>query len=54
MDPIPEAKWCTCEPRVEKEGKLYPPMAAKADWLPQWLCNALVGSSSKQKKGDEL
>ncbi|KAK4239789.1 hypothetical protein C8A03DRAFT_32153 [Achaetomium macrosporum] len=24
---IPEDEWCTCEPKVEKEGKQYPPQA---------------------------
>jgi hypothetical protein len=24
---IPEDQWCTCEPKVEKEGKQYPPQA---------------------------
>ncbi|PMD31315.1 hypothetical protein L207DRAFT_386693, partial [Hyaloscypha variabilis F] len=25
MDSIPEEEWCTCQPKVEREGKLYPP-----------------------------
>lgn len=25
MDKIPEDQRCTCEPKVEKEGKKYPP-----------------------------
>lgn len=25
MDSIPESEWCTCEPKVEKDGKQYPP-----------------------------
>ncbi|KAL2156199.1 hypothetical protein VTH82DRAFT_944 [Thermothelomyces myriococcoides] len=24
---VPETKWCTCEPKIEKDGKLYPPQA---------------------------
>ncbi|CAI6095665.1 unnamed protein product [Clonostachys chloroleuca] len=27
MDTIPEEERCTCEPKVEKGGKEYPPMA---------------------------
>jgi hypothetical protein len=31
MDQIPEAERCTCEPKVEVEGKSYPPKAASKD-----------------------
>ena len=31
MDELPKESWCTCAPKVEKEGVEYPPMAAKAD-----------------------
>jgi hypothetical protein len=31
MDSIPEEDRCTCEPKVEVEGKMYPPKAATAD-----------------------
>lgn len=31
MDPIPETERCSCGPKVVKEGKEYPPMAAQAD-----------------------
>lgn len=30
MDSIPENERCGCEPKVEKEGKQYPPKAAQA------------------------
>lgn len=30
MDSIPEGEWCSCTPQVEKDGKKYPPKAAKA------------------------
>ncbi|KAJ5473380.1 hypothetical protein N7475_002946 [Penicillium sp. IBT 31633x] len=30
MDSISESEWCTCTPQVEKDGKKYPPKAAKA------------------------
>ncbi len=25
MDDIPKDEWCTCEPKVEKNGQQYPP-----------------------------
>ncbi|KAL1969177.1 hypothetical protein VTN77DRAFT_431 [Rasamsonia byssochlamydoides] len=31
MDAIPEADWCTCTPRVQVEGKEYPPKGASAN-----------------------
>jgi len=31
MDKIDKESWCICTPKVEKEGREYPPMAAKAD-----------------------
>jgi len=31
MTAHPREEWCTCEPKVEKEGEKYPPMGAKAD-----------------------
>lgn len=29
MDQVPEQDRCGCEPKVEKDGKLYPPKADK-------------------------
>lgn len=29
MDQVPEQDRCQCEPKVEKDGKLYPPKADK-------------------------
>ncbi|KAL2214932.1 hypothetical protein M432DRAFT_643160 [Thermoascus aurantiacus ATCC 26904] len=29
MDQVPEQDRCRCEPKVEKDGKLYPPKADK-------------------------
>lgn len=26
---VPEADWCTCEPKVEVDGQQYPPAALK-------------------------
>lgn len=31
MDSVPEGQRCTCEPKIEREGKAYPPKAPKAD-----------------------
>ncbi|KAK4140044.1 uncharacterized protein C8A04DRAFT_15301 [Dichotomopilus funicola] len=25
MDSVPKDEWCTCEPKVEKSGREYPP-----------------------------
>ncbi|KAJ5604902.1 hypothetical protein N7510_010056 [Penicillium lagena] len=30
MDSVPESERCACEPKVEKDGKMYPPKAANA------------------------
>ncbi|KAK0655615.1 hypothetical protein B0T16DRAFT_451264 [Cercophora newfieldiana] len=30
MDNVPREEWCTCEPRVEKDGKEYPPKGSAA------------------------
>ena len=27
---------CTCKPTIERDGKTYPPMTGKADYLPGW------------------
>ncbi|PTB81492.1 peptidase C15, pyroglutamyl peptidase I-like protein [Trichoderma longibrachiatum ATCC 18648] len=29
LDSVPEDSWCTCEPKVERDGKAYPPMATQ-------------------------
>ena len=31
MDSVPEEDRCSCAPRVERDGKEYPPMGNKAD-----------------------
>lgn len=28
MDKIPHDQWCTCNPKVEEDGKEYPPMVS--------------------------
>lgn len=33
MDSIDESERCSCTPKVEKDGKEYPPMGKTADWL---------------------
>ena len=48
MDDIPKDKWCLCEPGVQRGGKEYPPMAKKADWLPQWFCDWTVKDGGKK------
>lgn len=54
MDPIPTSKWCTCEPTVRRDGKVYPPMTAKADWLPGWMCRSLLRESESQEGKQEV
>ena len=41
MDRIPESERCTCTPQTERDGKLYPPMTDKADWVPGWAVGAM-------------
>ncbi|KAJ5675666.1 hypothetical protein N7462_008563 [Penicillium macrosclerotiorum] len=31
MDSVPEDERCACDPKVEKDGKMYPPKAAQAN-----------------------
>ncbi|KAM0365294.1 hypothetical protein HYE67_008125 [Fusarium culmorum] len=31
MSNIPEHEWCTCEPKVEKDGEKYPPKGEQPD-----------------------
>ena len=31
LTPLPREEWCTCEPKVEKEGVMWPPMGKTAD-----------------------
>ncbi|KAI9930585.1 hypothetical protein ASPWEDRAFT_108623 [Aspergillus wentii DTO 134E9] len=31
LDDIPEEEWCACEPKVNFEGKQYPPKASDAN-----------------------
>lgn len=42
MDKVAPEQQCTCEPKIEKEGKMYPPMANKANWLPEWICQKIA------------
>lgn len=27
---------------MQRDGKIYPPMTTRADWLPAWLCRRLL------------
>ena len=49
---VPEDDWCTCEPRVEADGKSYPHAARVAIPGASWL-SGLVGGEKKEGK-DEL
>jgi hypothetical protein len=50
MDGIPESERCTCEPKVERDGKMYPPMTEKADWLPGWATGVAKSLGLMKKK----
>ncbi|KAK4115360.1 hypothetical protein N656DRAFT_704035 [Canariomyces notabilis] len=34
---VPEEEWCTCEPKVEVNGRSYPPQAKMQLGMPSWL-----------------
>jgi hypothetical protein len=36
MDGIQDTERCTCTPKVERSGKMYPSMTQKTNWLPGW------------------
>ena len=52
---MPEDQWCTCEPKVEVNGKQYPP-AAKVSMpslgMPAFLKSWVGGSKPEEKKGE--
>lgn len=52
MAGVPEEDWCTCEPRVEVDGKSYPRAARAAIPGLSWL----TGGGGQKKDGgkDEL
>ncbi|KAF3769678.1 hypothetical protein M406DRAFT_247507 [Cryphonectria parasitica EP155] len=56
MSGVPEEEWCTCEPRVELEGKSYPKAArVAAPGFVSGLFGGLMGGGGKEeKKKDEL
>lgn len=51
MAGVDEADWCTCEPKVEIEGKVYPRAAPAAPFF-----GGLFGGGQKKSEGgaDEL
>ncbi|KAL2256755.1 hypothetical protein VTK26DRAFT_1178 [Humicola hyalothermophila] len=41
---VPEDEWCTCEPKVEINGKSYPPqLKAQSGAATSWLKNLAGG-----------
>lgn len=50
MSGVPEEDWCTCEPKVEFDGKSYPRAARAGIPGASWLGGLLGGGG--QKKGD--
>lgn len=58
MDGIPETDRCTCTPKTERDGKMYPPMTEKADWIPGWATGiakslGLVKEKKRAENGSE-
>ena len=51
---VPEDKWCTCEPKVEVNGKSYPPQAKMSLGLPSFIKNLVGGGSKTEEKKEEL
>jgi hypothetical protein len=55
MSGVPEGEWCSCEPKVEVDGKSYPRAARVAIPGASWLSGIVGGSSRQKKEGkDEL
>lgn len=39
---------------MRRDGKVYPPMTTKADWLPGWMCRGLLRESESQEGQQEV
>ncbi len=52
MDQVPESDRCTCEPKVEKNGKQYPPMAVSTNWLSGFISKLMGGGEGKAADGE--
>ncbi|ROV99055.1 hypothetical protein VMCG_06637 [Cytospora schulzeri] len=52
MAGVPEDQWCSCEPRVEFDGKAYPPAARVAIPGASWFSGLMGGGGGGQKKDD--
>jgi hypothetical protein len=53
MSAWPEAEWCSCDPKVEVDGKAYPHAARVAIPGASWL-SGIVGGGQKKDGKDEL
>ena len=51
---VPADKWCTCEPKVEVDGKSYPPQAKMSLGIPTFIKNLVGGGSKTEEKKGEL
>jgi hypothetical protein len=52
---VPESEWCTCEPRVNVDGKDYPPAAKMAmPGMPSFLKGWMGGSEKTDGGKGEL
>ncbi len=53
MDTISQDDRCTCTPTIAREGKTYPPMTVKADYLPGWATGIARWMGMLQTPGTE-
>ncbi|KAI6375754.1 hypothetical protein MCOR25_002914 [Pyricularia grisea] len=50
MAGVPESEWCTCEPKVEFEGTMYPPAAKMSIPGASWIGNMLGSGGAKKEE----
>lgn len=55
LNGVPESDWCTCEPRVNVNGKDYPPAAKMAmPGMPSFLKGWMGGGDKKDGGKEDL
>lgn len=53
MSGVPEEDWCTCEPRVEVDGKSYPHAARVAIPGASFFSGLMGGGGGKKEGGQQ-
>lgn len=53
MSGVPEDEWCSCDPKVEVDGKPYPHAARVAIPGASWLSGIVGGGGGQKKEGKE-